>query len=451
MLLLYGVSGSGKTRTIEHHLHNHWGYYLLPGNLNSTTQPIDGNLYDPRVEKGHSKDSCFLWGLIQNVDDVMPGMDNHKVSIAEWSNRLILSRHLIFNMFLKVTAQNLEAQNPAKWLEFQKSCSTFDPFETLFKLLLLFIGNFNSYLDLRFPDLMFDLSNLNSLLRKKPFYYCLDEAQCYLDTPIPIRTPSEDNNPNLLGLVCTEILLVPYKDARLIVSGTSLELQKTASTITSIRQSEGRKMAPTKYKTFTDFPLLTSGEQLRSLVKERGLLVEPEGLLELVEKYGVPLQGRYLWSSRYVDRLKELMGPLDKDVISNAAEDTIKEAKDSLKERLSRLQDERKDEILKELCRVVIQSELLDRPTIFQKDTDHTMITEAFAVVETQKHRGILQERLAMEAAKEWFWEKSGSMYREIFGEYLRFSANDASSFGKAAEWFLALVGTDTHVICNIC
>ena len=32
VLLLYGVSGSGKTRSIKRLLHKHWGHYLLPGN-----------------------------------------------------------------------------------------------------------------------------------------------------------------------------------------------------------------------------------------------------------------------------------------------------------------------------------------------------------------------------------------------------------------------------------
>jgi hypothetical protein len=37
-------------------------------------------------------------------------------------------------------------------------------------------------------------------------------------------------------------------------------------------------------------------------------------------------------------------------------------------------------------------------------------------------------------------------MYRDKVTDYLRQSTNDASSFGKAAECFLALVGTITPV-----
>lgn len=54
--LLYRVSGSGKTRTIEHLLHENWGYYFLLGNLDQIKQ---GNLYDPRREE-YSKDSYLL-------------------------------------------------------------------------------------------------------------------------------------------------------------------------------------------------------------------------------------------------------------------------------------------------------------------------------------------------------------------------------------------------------
>lgn len=449
VLLLYAVSGSGKTRTIEHLLQRNWGYYFLPGNLDLTAQR---SLYDSRRE-GYSKDSCFLWKIVQNIDNIMPGMDPNGIPIWEWSRRLILSRHLVFDRFLKVATKKSGAKTPAKWLGFQKSCSTFDPFESLFMLLLL-INSGSQCLEFKMPYLV-HVPSQNS------FYWCLDEAQCYLDARIPNMAHSEDNYQNFFQLISEDILLrstYPLRNMRFIVSGTSLKLQKIVTAIRNTMQYPRPKYEPTftKCRQVTNFPLLTSGEKLRNLIKERGLLEKLKMHFDFVKKRGVPLQGRYLWSARYVDRLENHLDRdchLDGNAISKAADDTIKEAKESLKERLSRLREEKCNEILQELCWVVVQSDLLDRPTKFEKDEDHRMISEAFAVVETQRDSlvGILQERLAMEAAIEWFREESWDMYRDSVTKYLRFSTNDAGSFGKAAEWFLALVGTCTHVRWNIC
>ena len=164
-------------------------------------------------------------------------------------------------------------------------------------------------------------------------------------------------------------------------------------------------------------------------------------------RVGIRLQGRYLWSVRYLEHLNRHKDKLHSNAISTSAEFAIMEAKESLKNRLSRLRREKYDAILQELCWVLIQSDLLDRPTIFEKDEDHQMITEAFAVVETQGEslNGTLKEYHAMDAAREWFRNESKDMYFGKFKEYLGFSTNDAGSFGKAAEWFLALVSTELH------
>ena len=96
---------------------------------------------------------------------------------------------------------------------------------------------------------------------------------------------------------------------------------------------------------------------------------------------------------------------------------------------------------------IVIQSDLLDRPTKFLKDRDHQMISEACTVVKTEgaSLKGTLKEYLTMNAAKEGFRKEDKNMYHKTFKEYLRFSTNDAGSFGKATEWFLALISINTH------
>ena len=499
VLLLYGVSGSGKTRMIEHLLQKHWGFYLLPGELNLDESRNCGNMYDPR-RQGYSKDSSFLWKILREIDSFFPGVDEtcKSAMIFGWLHRLILARHLVVNAFLEVAPD--EDQTPAKWLKFQKFCREFDPFETLFRLLLLVNHDGRG--------LGFRTAKLDFLRRRKNFYYCLDEAQCYLNTRTSVKASSEGNDENIMQLLCQEIILqvrdvdMLPPDRRVIISGTSLKLQKMVETIRATEQIRfsDSTIIPTECTTFTDFPLLTSDQGLEDLVKERGLLEKitswasakaQEGMgneplheisprtsaeeqdqdfpiidssassgcrqgsvrevLDLILKYGTPLRGRYLWLARYVDRLKKHFDEhrqLTRDVISNAADETMKEGKENLKQRLSRLRDENHTKILKELCWVVIQSDLLDRATIFEKDKDHQMISEAFAVVETRRGQpvGILKERLAMEAATEWFREEYWEMYSERIKEYLRFSTNDASSFGKAAEWFLALVRNQSHM-----
>lgn len=443
VLLLYGVSGSGKTRSIERLLRKFWGYYLLPGNLSLNTQRSGDNLYDPRQE-GYSRDSCLLWNLIKNRSNIVPGIHIHEFPVLEWSRRLILSRHLIFNEFLKVVKGRPEAKTPANWLRFQKSCSTFDPFETIFRLLLLVIDGPS--------DLGLSMKHVDNVFKEETFIYCVDEAQCYLDTTVPTQI---DRTENLLQLFSQSIrgslgVRTVDKDRRYVVSGTSLKLKETISTIKSRRQLS-RSIGSLRFdfntcETFTDFPLLTSRQQLAELIKENGL-EEPEEL-KLIQEHGIRLQGRYLWSALYVGHLKEHLkryGNLNPTAISNAADTAMGEAKDSLKKRLLRLQKGKYDAILEELCWVVIQSDLLDKPIHFEKDGDHQMITEAFAVVEIREGSpiGTLKEQLAMDAAREWFRETE--MYHDILNKYLRFSTNDAGSFGKAAEWFLAFVRIDVY------
>lgn len=241
VLLLDGVSGSGKTRSMERLLNKNWGHYLLPGNLDLTTQRSPENLYDPRRE-GYSKDSWLFWNLVKSVRNVVPGIDIHPFSVTKWSRCRILSRHLILDKFLEAADKLTGAKNPANWLRFQKSCSTFDPFETLFGLLLLIhydtgIGLvIHSNLETRFK-----MPRLNELLSKKTVYYCLDEAQCYLDTLEPVRIHGPGAIQNFFQLTFTEILslsrsLRPDCQSRYLVSGTSLNLENIISAVESTRQ-----------------------------------------------------------------------------------------------------------------------------------------------------------------------------------------------------------------------
>lgn len=86
------------------------------------------------------------------------------------------------------------------------------------------------------------MPRLDTLLRDETFYYCLDEAQCYLDTLEPVRIHGPGAIQNLLQLTFMEILSVSSSlrsdcQSRFIVSGTSLNLENTMSAIESTRQN----------------------------------------------------------------------------------------------------------------------------------------------------------------------------------------------------------------------
>ena len=156
-------------------------------------------------------------------------MNIHPISITKWSCCLILSRHLILDKFLEAADKLIGAKNFVNWLGFQKSCSTFDPFETLFRLLLLI--HYDKGIGLVSCETRFKMPRLNELPNKETVYYCLDEAQCYLDTLKPVRIHDPGAIQNLFQLTFMEILSLsrsfrPDCQSRFIVSGTIPEFRK---------------------------------------------------------------------------------------------------------------------------------------------------------------------------------------------------------------------------------
>jgi hypothetical protein len=195
---------------------------------------------------------------------------------------------------------------------------------------------------------------------------------------------------------------------------------------------------------FSDFPLVESREALQTLAEERGLL---KGISATLQKeildHGIALRGRPLWSCRYLDRLQTEIGQnLEVNQIQRAARETIDEGKNGLKARLSKLQEERNDIFLRQLCRLVFQCDLLDQPIIFSLEREHRMISEAFAVVRTINGSlaGVLSERIAIDAAIEWFRVQSWDLYNNTIVDSLCSYTNDASAFGTFAEIYLAWV-----------
>lgn len=224
----------------------------------------------------------------------------------------------------------------------------------------------------------------------------------------------------------------PYLKPRLqdiFIAGTSLRINEASSTIQAIVWWDTDTQGASRIgcKQHVDFPLLTTEEDFKRLLKQHDVRV-PKEYLTHVDECSVPLRGRYRWSVLYVDRLKLLQKEgwtpkairntaeesmkEAKDQIKNAAEEAMKKAKDQLKARLIQLvRKQNQARLLDQLCQVAIQSDLLDKQTIFEDDKDCEMISEAFAVVkpigkDQNQYRLQLQEQLALEAVIEFFRDR---------------------------------------------
>ena len=84
--------------------------------------------------------------------------------------------------------------------------------------------------------------------------------------------------------------------------------------------------------------------------------------------------------------------------MAKAADDAMKEVKGNLKNRLHQLPDQGLEKLIEDLCRVVVWSDLLDRPKPFLDETGPTLIQEAFAVCKSRdgKSQYFLEEKLAL-------------------------------------------------------
>ena len=80
----------------------------------------------------------------------------------------------------------------------------------------------------------------------------------------------------------------------------------------------------------------------------------------------------------------------------------------------------------------------MSRP-IFENDEGLATIDERFGTV-TRDTKSCLSEPLALEATIEFFCDKKSDLYEKRMIRLLGYLQNDASGFGKAAEWYLARV-----------
>lgn len=231
--------------------------------------------------------------------------------LENWFNALLLSRMLILDRFLGLVGGYKNPDGPAKWFAFQTSCSSlFDPFNTLFQLLILDAnqGRFYNFGAPYIEELLEDDS--------KHVYFCIDQAQCDLHESFTTECPvlsfalrcirdyprSSTRYPSLSSLRFTE-----WEGADFVIAGISLRM---GDAISAIELAGYRALDGTvpKVKKHVDFPLLMTQEDFKKLLVQHGILdIQRDSYpVGVIEEYSKPLRGRYRWSVRYIERLKSL-------------------------------------------------------------------------------------------------------------------------------------------------
>jgi hypothetical protein len=477
-IVLFAVSGSGKTRSIERLLSCHFGFYFQACYVPLQTQ----GLHSAQRISG-SRDTLTLGNMIRYAQEIIqqPGVIDEILLVQRWLSKLIGHRRSIFAIFLDV-AQKLcftPELLPRLWYELQVSDS-YDIFDNAFQLLCLDNVNFPS-------DQIHD--STKEMLRGKELYYCLDEAQSDIDTQI--RT--SDGTISLLRLWAQALSTETHGPGAfrfaaippLVYSGTSL---RTTDAVNAVKYG-GLTYKPwfgrqKECCVFSSFPVVRDDEQFKTAMSKHGLgdLVQNEdedmkARLNLIIQHAKPLYGRPGWSVLYLKRVKEILrqdsteGSTNEE-IEKASNKTVNEVKRNLKDRVQALHLKGETRVMEDICRVVVWSDLTDRPTHFWGETGPKMIEQAFAVMkkcsngepsnrnpsagnasrnnlpdrealersseETSLY--MLEERLALDAAKEYILTAGSDLVERYLAQYLQEHANTTGSFGKPAEYFLAWV-----------
>lgn len=171
---------------------------------------------------------------------------------------------------------------------------------------------------------------------------------------------------------------------------------------------------------------------------------------EEVILYSLPLQGRYRWSVIYIEELFKSWlryeNILSLKAIQDASKYAVHVAKKGLREQLEKIRLKNHFYLLEDLCKTAIYADLLNRPTLFEDKNTGAWITEAFANIKASDGDSYencaieLAERLAIDAAVEYFKSIESGLYEKYMNRFLYEHQHDHGSFGKVAEYYLAWV-----------
>ena len=345
-----------------------------------------------------------------------------------------------------------------------------DPFASLFQISCL-LPTMNEWLE----TAEFHLTNLSS-----PLLCCLDEAQSDLDCSIPTRGGYGEMKLSLfhIWVQCFSKMRLEYSGPHFVFAGTSLQVEKAFEAVInpnflpkSLRAILAAK-APAFL--FSDFPLVKTEDQFYRMMEKQGTInvlamtqfldaIPFVWLTSIIFDHGKALLGRPKWSMMYLELINEQLKKMPNQrwspqneveaslttLIKRTARTVRKEILADLEMRLENLAKRESAEFISKVCSVVINSDLLERPIAFEDDVGPRMISEAFAVMKSVKvglSEYFIEEHLAVHAAKLFFLFKKPSEVEKVLIDLQARLTNDASSFDKHAEWFLAWVYLSKNV-----
>jgi hypothetical protein len=295
--VLFSAAGTGKTRQIFDLLRQHWGFYMLAPNLEPTQAlSTDVDIIEPRRYFA-SRDTYTMY-------EDHPRISEHwKSTTIHVFQPLVVARVALLYEFLR---RHPEA-TPTQWLWLQISCKVLDPFDALYRLFRLVDPDCLGFepgisIQAEMPgDLVPKCHNLLKDISFEPsgvsLYYCFDEAQYTFQVPEALSMLSDLYNTLTLSFTMSldrELGYVerpgeldstetspreiesasdaasrstsddmPTINPTLVVSGTSLQIEKLEETLDNLSTyTWGKDEVPvTKWDSYlvhSDFPLITS-------------------------------------------------------------------------------------------------------------------------------------------------------------------------------------------------
>lgn len=171
-------------------------------------------------------------------------------------------------------------------------------------------------------------------------------------------------------------------------------------------------------------------------------------------RHSALFRGRMRWSIVYIEHVfaSYLNSPNKPFPIEEKAKNAANFIKSSLKQRIQLLKSKSHYSLLKDLYFTAIRADLMHKPSIFPRDTSARMITEGFALLEADesRHTGStyafkqkLSEPIVVETVIEYLRDIESDCednFENVLRNLLLDNQDDASSFGKAAEYYFAWV-----------
>lgn len=171
-------------------------------------------------------------------------------------------------------------------------------------------------------------------------------------------------------------------------------------------------------------------------------------------RHSALFRGRMRWSIVYIEHVfaSYLNSPNKPFPIEEKAKNAANFIKSSLKQRIQLLRSKSHYSLLKDLYFTAIRADLMHKPSIFPRDTSARMITEGFALLEADesRHTGStyafkqkLSEPIVVETVIEYLRDIESDCednFENVLRNLILDNQDDASSFGKAAEYYFAWV-----------